>query len=198
MTPITPSPLGKFRGLATGAALLLTLALGAFAHGDKKHTTLNAASLETLYASYLEIQSALAKDDLKAAQQAGKAFLKKPLKLPQELSHSVTSMEMLKDIKGINQAKDLAEGRKAFTDFSDHMILVMSENGYAGKAEAFEFFCPMANGNKGAHWVQSDKKIANPYFGSKMRKCGEMKKDLKAGDGKDSEADARAPHHAEG
>jgi Cu(I)/Ag(I) efflux system membrane fusion protein len=36
-------------------------------------------------------------------------------------------------------------------------------------------FCPMAFGNKGAYWLQTEKKIRNPYFGTKMLGCGEIK-----------------------
>ncbi|MCE7909965.1 MAG: DUF3347 domain-containing protein, partial [Candidatus Omnitrophica bacterium COP1] len=37
-------------------------------------------------------------------------------------------------------------------------------------------FCPMAFDNKGAYWIQTGDIIANPYFGSKMLRCGEIRK----------------------
>lgn len=33
-------------------------------------------------------------------------------------------------------------------------------------------FCPMANNNSGGHWLQTEKTISNPYFGSMMLTCG--------------------------
>jgi hypothetical protein len=33
-------------------------------------------------------------------------------------------------------------------------------------------FCPMAFEDKGALWVQAEGKIANPYFGASMLRCG--------------------------
>lgn len=39
-------------------------------------------------------------------------------------------------------------------------------------------YCPMANGNKGGYWLSEKKEIANPYFGSKMLKCGSVKETL--------------------
>ncbi|WP_103865977.1 efflux RND transporter periplasmic adaptor subunit [Aquimarina sp. I32.4] len=34
--------------------------------------------------------------------------------------------------------------------------------------------CPMANRNKGAVWISSEKEIRNPYFGDKMLTCGSI------------------------
>ena len=39
-------------------------------------------------------------------------------------------------------------------------------------------FCPMYNNNKGATWISETKEISNPYFGSKMKTCGEVKGEL--------------------
>ncbi|PKP34687.1 MAG: hypothetical protein CVT98_10650 [Bacteroidetes bacterium HGW-Bacteroidetes-15] len=39
--------------------------------------------------------------------------------------------------------------------------------------------CPMADNNKGADWLSSEKEIKNPYFGSSMLKCGEVTKEIK-------------------
>ena len=33
----------------------------------------------------------------------------------------------------------------------------------------------MANDDKGGYWLSIEKEIKNPYFGSKMLKCGEVK-----------------------
>lgn len=35
--------------------------------------------------------------------------------------------------------------------------------------------CPMAANNNGAFWLSSTKEIRNPYYGAKMRTCGEIK-----------------------
>lgn len=39
-------------------------------------------------------------------------------------------------------------------------------------------YCPMANNNKGGYWLSEKKEIANPYYGSKMLKCGSVKETL--------------------
>ena len=37
-------------------------------------------------------------------------------------------------------------------------------------------FCPMANNNKGGFWLNIEKEIKNPYFGSSILKCVSVKK----------------------
>lgn len=42
----------------------------------------------------------------------------------------------------------------------------------------YQDFCPMAYNNKGAYWLSEIKEIKNPYFGSKMLKCGSITKQI--------------------
>jgi hypothetical protein len=134
--------------------------------------------LDSLYGSYLEIQHSLAKDDVPGARKASNDFLKKPVELPQELSHNVKSMDVLKDLRAIGSADDLQSGRKAFLGLSERMILLLSETGYTGKDSAVVFFCPMTNERKGGRWIQDSRKIANPFYGKSMLTCGTLKSQL--------------------
>ena len=38
--------------------------------------------------------------------------------------------------------------------------------------------CPMANHDKGGHWISQTSEIRNPYFGDQMLKCGETRETL--------------------
>jgi Cu(I)/Ag(I) efflux system membrane fusion protein len=49
----------------------------------------------------------------------------------------------------------------------------------AGQGPVYELYCPMAFGNQGATWLQSDPQVDNPYFGASMLRCGEVKRQLK-------------------
>ena len=44
-------------------------------------------------------------------------------------------------------------------------------------------FCPMAFDNKGGQWIQSDKKVSNPYYGSMMLRCGSIKEKIAGSEG---------------
>ncbi len=158
--------------------------VSAWGHGGKHHAEIDAKSLKALYANYLEIQGDLAKDDWQSAQKSSTAFLKQPIKFPKDLSHSLEAKSVLGDFKELNAAKDLEAYRKAFSGFSGHMALLLSEVQYQGDKSVFLFHCPMANGGKGSDWLQSEKDVSNPYFGSQMLRCGTLKKDLgKSGSG---------------
>jgi hypothetical protein len=160
------------------AGLALASAPEVFAHGSHKHGEIDPASLDSLYASYRDIRQALSRDDFAAAQAASRAFLKKPVKMPMDISHSLKAKVLLADFRGMDKAADIDAFRQAFLGFSDHMILILSEVKYAGGDSVVVFRCPMANHNKGGEWVQSSGKTANPYLGGKMPGCGTMQKVL--------------------
>ena len=58
------------------------------------------------------------------------------------------------------------------TDVNDIITLLGTEK------TLYKDFCPMANNNKGAYWLSEVKDIKNPYFGSKMMKCGSVKEQI--------------------
>ncbi len=70
----------------------------------------------------------------------------------------------------VARAGDLAAAREAFKVLSRDLItLARREKGY------FVVNCPMAN----ADWLQSTRKIANPYFGQAMSACGSITEETK-------------------
>jgi len=69
------------------------------------------------------------------------------------------------------RAGDLAAARRAFKGMSDGMVEYMRSEP-ASHSGRVMVHCPMAFANKGALWVQNEGKIANPYHGSEMLRCG--------------------------
>lgn len=47
--------------------------------------------------------------------------------------------------------------------------------GHQGSETWYLAHCPMAFDNKGADWLQRGEPIRNPYFGSRMFRCGEIR-----------------------
>ena len=58
------------------------------------------------------------------------------------------------------------------TDITDLVTLLGTDK------VIYQDFCPMANDGKGALWLSEVKDIKNPYYGSKMLKCGTVKKQI--------------------
>ena len=66
--------------------------------------------------------------------------------------------------------------RASFQRLAAAMLGAVDAFGHPAETPLYEAYCPMAFGNKGAAWLQSGEKIANPYFGHKMLRCGEIRR----------------------
>ena len=107
---------------------------------------------------YVAAQEALAADDLDQARQALQGLVQSASPTLKPLAEKAAS------------AADLAAVRVAFKPLSEEVMKGQIPEGYVVA------YCPMADGEKGAHWVQKDQpQIANPYFGASMLRCGEFK-----------------------
>ena len=92
-------------------------------------------------------------------------------------------MKLKKPIKdnlnGIVRMKGIEMRRSHFSVVSDKLTKAIDLFGIKSNQPVYLEFCPMAFDDKGAFWISSDKEIKNPYFGDKMLKCGEVKRELK-------------------
>jgi len=135
-------------------------------------------SASFLIDDYLEIQRALSRDNLKAAKKIALSTLKKLKKVKMKVlspsSHKEwmkLQREMEKNLKKISQLDSIENARKFFYSFSLSVEKAIKEF-KLNKHTIYKYFCPMAFDNKGAYWFQDKEGTANPYFGSKMFKCG--------------------------
>jgi membrane fusion protein, copper/silver efflux system len=114
---------------------------------------------EEAISSYLSIQKALASDSMEQVT-ANAAKL-----------HAVTQ---LKEAEQLASARDINTARLHFERVSEHLIAAVRKNGAKHK-DLRLVHCPMAFNNRGAFWLQEGEPIANPYFGSRMLRCGEFR-----------------------
>ena len=74
----------------------------------------------------------------------------------------------------------MIEGRETLTapglsiKLSDTLYVAVQKFGVKGTDPVYRLFCPMANDNKGAYWLQKTSDVQNPYYGSMMFKCGSL------------------------
>jgi len=132
-------------------------------------------------APYFDVQSALAGDDLSAAQ----ASASKLIALAEEKGCSLDGKSCctaeIEAASSIAAAKDIAAARDAFKNWSDALIGKL-ESGNHSEGKLYKMHCPMAFGNKGGSWLQSSKDLRNPYYGAMMLKCGAVQKDYAKGE----------------
>jgi len=163
--------------LSLAGALVLSFPASASAgmehsHGEAMESGSSAhglaAPLQAAIDQYIKIQTALAADSLKGAPEAASAIAEtaksNPGVLPEGLASQATALA---------KAGDLQSARTAFKPLSVTLIKALS----AQKEKTGKYYaatCPMA----GAAWIQTDKIIANPYYGASMLTCGSISKEL--------------------
>ncbi len=92
-----------------------------------------------------------------------------------EQSYLDQSINMLRAIAGNG---NLENQREHFVILNKNMVvLAMNITGF--ETEIYVQKCPMANNNKGAKWLSTEKVVRNPYYGKKMLTCGSITERLK-------------------
>lgn len=139
----------KIKTISTIMAALALATLPAFAAAGGGDRVLD---------SYTAVSTALAADDLDAAQKAATELATSARTAHSELAEKASAMA---------SSDSLEAAREKFKPLSEDAVkLARNEEGY------FVMTCPMAK----ADWVQRDKDVANPYYGSAMLRCGSLKK----------------------
>lgn len=126
--------------------------LASFAPAQEKRPALSDEP-KAFLAHYEAVRAGLATDDLAAAQKA---------------AATITAGPAADSAKKIATAESIAAAREAFKSLSKGAVTLA-----AGQAGYFHAHCPMVPNNAG-DWVQTSKKISNPYFGKAMATCGSI------------------------
>jgi hypothetical protein len=140
--------------------------------------------MEQVIDAYLQLKDAFVKDDEQATDKAAGLMAEKvaavvPTRLEGEgleawQNHQKVYEAKLKEMQHI---KGLDSKRSYFNHISETMYCTIKSFGLK-QGSLFAIFCPMAFDDKGAYWISDSKTIQNPYFGSKMPTCGEVKEEL--------------------
>lgn len=137
--------------------------------------------LQTLFKSYFKLKDELVADDFESATQTVEKFQEHlnaiEMKLFTGAAHNPW-MKVATALKAGNAnatiAEDIEQLRTAFIDIS-MAVLELNQRFQPMDYPTYVQHCPMANNNKGADWLSKEKEIRNPYFGSSMLSCGELK-----------------------
>ena len=124
--------------------------------------------LQTVLEQYVKIQTALAADSLKGIPEAATAIAAAAKESTGTLPEATASQA-----EAVAKATDIKAARAAFKPLSTTLIAA-ANTPKEKTGHYYEAFCPMAN----AAWIQTDKKVANPYYGASMLTCGEIRKEL--------------------
>ena len=151
---------------------------------ERKIESNNQKSDETsaIIGAYIEIKNGLVTDNEENAAKGGTSLVQAfsnfdMTKLSGEVHKNYMEiMESAKEHAEHIVKSDIKHQREHFlalsTDIIDLVALLGTEK------TLYQDFCPMANNNKGGHWLSETKDIKNPYYGAKMLKCGSLKKQI--------------------
>ncbi len=120
----------------------------------------------TLVDPYLRIQTALAADKTDGVRQEAAAIAHAATRL------GAPGQKLADGAQKLTRAGDLKSARDAFGEVSEALVAYARASGATNPADVRMAFCPMAS----KHWLQKGDKIQNPYYGSEMLECGEIKK----------------------
>jgi hypothetical protein len=123
-------------------------------------------AMKAIVGSYLEIQGRLTVDKLDGIKPAAQAIGQQAARMGPE------GTAILKAAKAMEAAADLKTAREAFGGLSDAVIAAGTAEGWKDVPDLRVAYCPMIKKS----WIQKDDAIKNPYYGSSMLTCGEIKK----------------------
>jgi len=157
--------------------------------------------LEAVYKAYLSVQKSLSGDDLERAKKASGQVLDAVGKVDMGLVKGDAHMKWMKQEEAIKKnaeelkdSDDLEEARVWFEGLSNAVLSVAETFGSPSDMELYKVHCPMAFDNKGADWLQSQKDVMNPYYGSKMYRCGEVVATMPKAGPSDKGSDSKEGH----
>jgi len=125
--------------------------------------------------SYLQMKDAFVVSDSEQVSAFAKATSKSLKSITigslgkMEQSHIKKSIEML---DAIAKNEDLENQRDHFVILNENMVVIAMN--VKGATPIYVQKCPMANNNKGAVWLSTEKDIKNPYYGDAMLTCGSV------------------------
>ena len=134
------------------------------------------AALQKSLQTYLKLKDAFVSGDAGKVSAFAKATSKelKAIKTSDlgkmEQSHFKQSIKMLDAIV----TNDIIENQRDHFVILNKNIVALVMNINNSGSTLYVQKCPMANNNKGAVWLSSDKDIRNPYYGEQMLTCGSV------------------------
>jgi hypothetical protein len=137
-----------------------------------------SAQSETALTAYYGVKDALVATDAAAAKTSAVALssaLSKVKATPLSAADKKALAAAKANAVAISKTTDVDVQRDQFESLSTNMIALAKAT---KPAKTYVQFCPMAADGKGAFWLSGQKEIKNPYYGSKMLKCGSVKEEI--------------------
>lgn len=147
--------------------------------GPIELTSAQRDALAPVLSAYLAVQQGLAADDLDAGHAAASRLtgVLPGVSLPPEGRPAWAAIvgPLREHARAVGESTSLDGARVAFEPLSAAVEDLLARFGNPLDAPVHVAFCPMADDNRGARWVQQGEEIDNVYFGAMMRTCGSIR-----------------------
>jgi hypothetical protein len=131
-----------------------------------------AQQMDKILSSYMQVKDALVKSDSKSTGEFA-ITLRQAIEASKPFSEKES---LLMAVHHLQTASGIEQQRVSFADVSMILWKVIRKSKDV-KQEVYYLYCPM----KKMFWMSNESEIRNPYYGSKMLTCGNVKdkKDFK-------------------
>lgn len=141
--------------------------------------------LAPVYAAYFQLSEALVLDDL-VAFKLGVKNLHESLNIVDAAgltgeplaSWRRIDKQLRTDAEHIEHMTEITQARMLLGTYSQAILEMEERFGHLEKTTYYRTFCFMAFGDEGAFWMSRKSEIANPYLGTVMPRCGEVKAEM--------------------
>lgn len=153
-------------GLIIGLFILMILSSSVLADksaskDETREGMTNSDEMSQVFKHYFAIRELLSQDKIENVGDHAQ-------KMSTQLDILIKALEQIKASSSDLKTDDLENARKGFASLSQSMLSYLKQFGYSG--EAYGFHCDMVKQS----WFQENDQMGNPYYGSKMYKCGKM------------------------
>ncbi len=144
----------------------------------------HSKSTSAIIANYLELKNALVEDNSKKAASVAKSLNDAFSKFDISAQAKSQQNELSEIIENANeQAEHISENGSNIGHQREHLevlsadikdLIVIS----GADQSLYQTFCPMFNNGEGAMWLSASSEVKNPFYGSKMLKCGSVQQEI--------------------
>lgn len=135
-----------------------------------------------VWQAYLALHRALAGDDSAAAREAAKTFSEALEALdravpsgPGRERFDAVLPGLREGLAALQGAEGIDEQRAGFEQVAMGLARWLREVDALDVGKVYLMRCPMAFDGRGAEWLQDERDVRNPYYGSRMPDCGVVK-----------------------
>jgi membrane fusion protein, copper/silver efflux system len=135
--------------------------------------------MNAVYQASLELNKAFVADDAAAVKEKAGTMIHRVSEVDMSLLKGEAHMAWMKNMKAISDGLDkitvtseLDAQRKAYASVSENLYHAVKSFG-VGETVYYQY-CPMEKSS----WLSDSEEVNNPYFGSKMLKCGSTKETI--------------------